>query len=403
MSKTTNVKSGSNQQTVALNIPHHQVTGFESKSYKHEVIYTPAQSVPSFGSYYIIDFKEKNIKVHSIMLNYNVSPISNLSNGPIANYPRFTPVDFWHTRIEIIINNNIIDTLYPTLNFIERNLYELDDYRKIDNYASGNYLDGTNRSSLASYNSNYYFNLKTFFNQNHMALLTSSHDVQLRVYMNTLTNIVEQSTLTGTPIATINSCQLITKVTRLSQSDVQSHLGQMMKIPMHLKYHSTSYQPFTIQAGTTQANLILSSIVGKVSVLYFVINPSGYNQSEYYNYTPLQQFAILDGASTNIVGGVDLLSNFNLLVQSKEWSKSSFLSESFAQLNNSYVYSYSFSVDPVKSYETGGDYTTRQFNGTEQLKLVFPSALGSTTQVDVYALLSSVVEQTHVSVQKLLL
>ena len=81
---------------------------------------------------------------------------------------------------------------------------------RTDNYLikfSGDYKSIVRRNALSITPSTWYMSLDIIFNQAHVKLLQgNASDLQLRITMQPLSNIVSQSTLTGTPIATINSC-----------------------------------------------------------------------------------------------------------------------------------------------------------------------------------------------------
>jgi hypothetical protein len=157
-----------------------------------------------------------------------------------------------------------------------------------------------------------------------------------------------------------------------------------------------------VQSGVSATTLVLTPIVGKVSVIYFIVRPvSGLTGNNAFNYTAISSFAILGAGGDNIVGGVVIPSNLNLLQMGKWWSASSYLSESFSGISNANLYSYSFSADPVKAFESGTNYTTRPFIGSEQLQLNFTGSLAANVQVDVYCFLESAIEQTATTIKKI--
>ena len=60
---------------------------------KHESIIVNAQTLPSFGSNFTIDFRDKGCILHDTVLAFEVSAISGLT-GTVAGYPNFTPTSF---------------------------------------------------------------------------------------------------------------------------------------------------------------------------------------------------------------------------------------------------------------------------------------------------------------------
>lgn len=142
----------------------------------------------------------------------------------------------------------------------------------------------------------------------------------------------------------------------------------------------------------------MSAITGYVSYLFFTIrstNPTGVNQFAYN--TTLDNFEFLSGGSENIVGGQPVQDNLNRLVQASRWLNTTFSSESAG------AYFYSFSLDPVTSWNTNANLSGRQFTGSEILKLTFTTALASAVQVDVFAYTHSALELSPQSVKKIAL
>ena len=157
------------------------------------------------------------------------------------------------------------------------------------------------------------------------------------------------------------------------------------------------YGTFTINTGTSTANMILASITGKVSYLYFTVRyTNALTQSNIWVYDAITSFSILDSSSTNIVGGQDLPSNLVLMNFCKDWCPSTYTCESdiTGASTGQYAYLYSFSSNPLMTHSSATDFGYFQFTGNEQLKVNFASALASPVQVDVYAYVQGVVEQS---------
>jgi hypothetical protein len=95
---------------------------------KHESIIVPSTSAPSWGGYFVIDFRERNCILHDITLQFNVSALTGYT-GSNATSPRYTPAFFWFTRIEIVQNNNVIDTVYANQQFLMNQLYSFDEQK----------------------------------------------------------------------------------------------------------------------------------------------------------------------------------------------------------------------------------------------------------------------------------
>jgi hypothetical protein len=122
-----------------LNIPSSQNTSIPS-GLKHQTVIIPSTSQPSWGSYFVFDFKEKALSLHNIAIQFNVSALTGMSGG---NSLRYTTAFAWFSRIEIVINNQVIDTIYPHQQFILNNIFNNDEKRALINKASGDYADRT--------------------------------------------------------------------------------------------------------------------------------------------------------------------------------------------------------------------------------------------------------------------
>lgn len=370
---------------------------------KHEYIIVPSSSAPSWGGYHVVDVKEKDIIVHDIIARFNVSPITGLT-GSVANFPHYTPAQFWMVRVEIVIGGIVIDTLYATEQFIRNNLYHTDEDRRLTNNSMGAYDSLAQRNALATTTSSYFVNFYTLFKQAHIPLLFNHTEVQLRFYMDNAANNTNQSTLTGNSVSSIISMDLVLKVSRIPQQYSSVLKKQIIGKPHHYKFHETRYGTFNVQSGVSSTNLVLAPFSGSISLIYFVVRPlTGLTNNNQYQFTAINSFYLLNSSSTNISGGQSITNAMALQVFNKHWSLSSYCGETALGLtdNKANVYMYSFSADPIESMEKGITLNTYKFSGTEQLFINFASTLAAPHQVDVFALCDSVLEIGASHVKKL--
>jgi len=381
-----------------LNIPASQDTHVPHHL-KHEIVVVPSTSSPAWGSYFVFDFKEKALTLHKIAIQFNVSPITGLTSTTDV---RYTSAYGWFTRIEIVQNNQVIDTIYPDAQFILNNVFHYDEDRAYLNNASGHYASVSQRVALAATTSNYYVDLWTYFNQAHPDLLYPKDDIQLRVYLDTFQNNFA-GTGTGTAISKINFANLLCSVTRLNSDVNSSKLFHLSKQVHHHKFNETRYATYALNNTGTSYTVVLNAIVGKVSFLIFVIRPSSFSGDDWLKFSALSQFSILDSTSTNITGGQPVLSELALGLYAKEFAKSSYLSETARGLvnNNANVYFYSFGADAEDTISTGRTYNHWDFQGNEQLQIQFASTPSAAFTVDVYAYVNSVLEISPTYVKKL--
>ena len=150
---------------------------------RSEIIIIPATSAPNWGSYFIFDIKERNTIISDLVLNFNVSAITGRS-GDATNYPHFSPACFWNSKIELVVNNVTIDTLYAVSHFVNQRFFFDDMDRLFCNNMGGSYSSVIQRGTLSSTaGTNYYVELRTFYNECHIPILSDSHHLQIRVYM----------------------------------------------------------------------------------------------------------------------------------------------------------------------------------------------------------------------------
>ena len=382
-------------QSQHINVPH----------MKHESIIIPSTSAPSWGGYFVIDFRERNCVLHDLILQFNASALTGYT-GTNATSPRYTPAYFWFSRIELVQNNNVIDTIYANQQFLMNQLFNFDEQRNLINLGCGAYNNTTQRATLAATANAYYVDLWNYFQQGHLPILSQKDDLQVRIYMDTLANnaVTGTATLTASPISTINSCNLIAKVTRLHSSDISNRLKSIQSRPEHYKFNELRFGTFAINSGVSQTSIVLTPLTGHCNYLFFTVRPTASVTGEgYYNYTAITNFAILDGTSTNIVGGQAIPSAMGLLYLGRDWSKSSYLSETALSTTNNgaNVYIWSFSASCVETAETGVDINTYRFTGNEQLQITFTGSLAAGVTVDVYAHMASLVEVSHNAVKKI--
>ena len=372
---------------------------------KHESIIIPSTSAPTWGGYFVIDFRERNCILHDLTIQFNVSALTGYTSTN-ATSPRYTPAFFWFSRIELVQNNNVIDTIYPNQQFLSNQLFNFDEQRTIINLSCGAYNNTTQRATLAASANSYYVDLWNYFQQAHIPILSQKDDLQVRIYMDSLANnaVTGTAVLSTGPTSTINSANLIARVTRLNSSDITSRLRSISLRPEHYKFNELRYGTFAVNAGVTSTSIVLTPLTGQCNYLFFTMRPTASIIGDgYYSYTALSNYAILDGTSTNIVGGQSIPNTMALLYLGREWSKSSYLAETALSTtnNNANVYIWSFSASCVESAETGVDMNTYRFTGNEQLQITFTGSLGAAITIDVYAHMASVVEVSSNAVKKL--
>ena len=129
--------------------------------------------------------------------------------------------------------------------------------------------------------------------------------------------------------------------------------------------------------------------------MFIVRNSANLNGSNYWNFQSVKDWAILDAASTNITGGVQITHKDATLLLNKDNTVSSFCTEA-----NSSAYIYAFSGNVPDVIHSGRSLGYHYFQGNEQILINFNSQLSANVQVDVYAYCGAAVEQSSHFVKK---
>ena len=405
LSHLGNIVQGRNK-SLGLNLSQKQAFNVPN-NLRSEYVIIPGTSAPQFGSYFIFDVKEKNVVISDLIINFNVSAISGLS-GTATNFPNFSPATFWIQKCELVINNVTVDTLYPLQEFISQQFLFEDEDRILNNNLQGNYSGGASsaqRNTLAiTAGQNYYVKLRSFYNECHIPILSDAHNLQIRIYMDSVANIVNQSTLTNTPgpTATLNFANVIVKLMKLPQEIASNRLSLMAKQAEHNIFHNVRYSPFNVNSGVSSTSIVLTPFIGNIVGLFFVVRTASLiTKADAFNFTPILNFAILDSTSSNCVGGQPIPSQLALQYLNSFNSRSSYTSETAlgsnlagAVVNNgANVYCWSFSSNLPEALTHGLLLGHRKFLGNEQLQITFTGVTAANVQIDVFAYCQSVIEQ----------
>jgi hypothetical protein len=85
---------------------------------------------------------------------------------------------------------------------------------------------------------------------------------------------------------------------------MQQRLQIISKAPRHYRYNETKYHNININSGVNSANIILTSITGRVDAIFFVCRPSNaLTGSATTSFTQLASFNLLNSSGTSLIGG----------------------------------------------------------------------------------------------------
>lgn len=381
-----------------LYLPAKQTVSLNSQL-QHGLTIFPSSGTPAWGSYFTIDIKTPNVLIHNIALQFNLGAVTGTS--PVGY---FNPAWYFFTRIEIVQGGNVIKTIHGNQQFLKNQLFEWEKDRLSINQSAGAYSNTTQRGALSSTSTTntLYANLRTYFDEiGGVPVLNDSHSIQLRVYMDTLTNVYKLTSGTLTSVA-INSVNAILKTTKLDSATARNQLSLMSQHPYHNIFHDNVYFSYSVPSGLSTSTTILAGITGKVAALYFTVRANTVTDQAFV-FGQLASYALQDNTGTNIVGGQVVPASFAANLLNKDWCKSSYHSETSFGItdNKANFYCWSFSADIVDSVSNGKCLNSRKFTGQEALVLNWSSALGAAVQVDCYALVESILEMTPSSVKKI--
>ena len=158
-----------------------------------------------------------NIDIKIAML-LNVGPITGVTASSVLTLPAFCSAFKWFTQVNITNQNNSLDIYDSQSNYLMNQMYTSLEDSYFINAAAGPYSSLATRYSMSQTNTVYQVPLKCgVFNQIKSELLNSNHNIRVSVLLDSLTNIINQGTLIGTPTSVLNSCSLILKCSKYDQ------------------------------------------------------------------------------------------------------------------------------------------------------------------------------------------
>jgi hypothetical protein len=378
-----------------FNVATNQV-GSEWFPQKVETTITPTNSTPSWGSMFTINYTEQDVLVQDMTLQFNLPALTATTST------HFVPTYFW-CRVEFIQSGKVHVTHYPVEQLISNNAWYEDEDRVYYNIASGPYQSTTARIAQASAPNQYYLHLRSIFDCGEpIPILDHSHNIQLRVYMSNLADVVAPAgTGLSCPITSVN---LLTKIVRLRKNEADQKRNEIAKRPYHIKFAEPRSMLITIPSGVLSTDVVLNAINGRIAYLMFVCRPSNaLVNNSCYQFSPIASFGILDSAGQNISGGQLISNSQACLILNRNYTVSTYTSEnalSYLTDNKVNVYMYSFCESPADFMNYGISSGYHKFTGTERLQLNFQSTLSSNMQVDVFAFNEAVLEISRNSTER---
>ena len=305
-----------------------------------------------------------------------------------------SPIPFAFATIDILINGVIVDTRRGDEQLLINQLNVQDETRMLFNYEMGSYSSVASRSGLNASNGKYYLPLNlSILNSGNFQILNPQTEIEIKFTMNSAVNVINQSTLTGTPVLPWAGGEILLRCTRLPPAYVQQTLQSIPKQPKHYHYHRLQYAPYAINSGVSNTSITLSTLNGNISHLFFILrkNTELTNLTQ-WQFQEIAQFEIKDSAGASLTGGRPILSRESRLNNARFWTRSTYLTEVDSGVSNAYVYLYSFSADPVRALQSGARLNAYKFTGQELLNLTFPSDLAAASTLEVYVYAENTVQ-----------
>ena len=386
----------------SYNLASRQTQVCQPAGLKNEVLTFPSSTQASWGSNTSFFIRASGgILLHKADLQIQLGAVSGLS-GTQTNYPAINPSYFFLQRLMVLVNGvPIQDSISPGLGqYLLNNITNTDESRAVIEATSGSRTNIAQRNTKSTTSGEYWnIPLKLFFNETSFPILNDKHEIEIRVYFDFPYNFVSQGTLTGIPSIPIQSANLLCYVSRLPQEIVNGELAQLQKEPKHLRFHKEHYSQYSIQSGSSGYTVTLTNLIGKFDYLVFTLrNQNAITGENAYKFLPITSYHLVSADGASLTGGNPVLSHQALSVMGRKNSRSSLFAESLLGSWDSYVYAWSPSTNPMEALDHGLCLTTHQFKGSENLVLVFPSALPANCFLDVFAYRLDILDQTRAGI-----
>ena len=127
-----------------LNLTQSQTSFIPTQNVIPTTLTIPSQSAFAWGAPSIIELKIKNIKVHEAILALTLGAVTGVTPDG-TTYPNLNPSSSFFSKVEIVVDGNVEETINPDFNFIRNQLYASDIDRAMNNYAMGSYTNTSSR------------------------------------------------------------------------------------------------------------------------------------------------------------------------------------------------------------------------------------------------------------------
>lgn len=287
---------------------HQQMT--VNRALKQEIISFQAAQIPQWSSPFSVFVRNSGgLICHQAVLVMSPSaPISGLT-GTVTNFPNLSPLPLAITSFDTIINGVVCDTRRGDEQFLLNNLVYQDEERLLRNFEQGSYSSVAARSAINLATGKYYFPIQCqLIDAANFRVLSPSSEIEFKFNMNSIGNVVNQSTLTGTPVLNWAGAEILLRCTRLTPAIVQNEISQIVKQPKNYLYHRLQYAPYALNSGISNTTITLSTFNGNISHLMFIVRPNtAMTNLNQWSFSQISSFEIKDSAGTSLTGGRPIL------------------------------------------------------------------------------------------------
>ena len=358
-----------------------------------------SNSTATFNSIVTFDINQVG-KINELYLLFNMSAITGVTGNSALSVPAPISSFKWFSTVTYSYQGQVIDTVTNDQDFIHQQISYDDQDRTFINVASGNYQSQASRYLLGQSSNIYQVPLRSFINQVNPEILNSNaHSIRVSVTLDTLANILDVGTLVGANMV-INSLSLLVKMQKLDMPTINYKMNQLAKIGRYQDiFTSNLQQQFTVLAGAANCIINLPNFINSnVNYIYFTIRAiTGLTKSAGFNYiNNIVSYHLINSSGESLCGGQPVLSNVGLYILNEDSTRGSYSTET-----GSSVFFWFHSTNAIQTLATGTPLSSRLYNGSENLTLVFNSQLLVNHQVDIYASAVSVFNQTPIGVSKL--
>ena len=404
----TNSLSTSNTKTIAVENARVKMNGYNvslaqsislDSSLKNEILQIASSSIPSWGSAFTFQMKEKNINFHDYAIQFVTSAVT--GTGTVVG--AYLPAYFFIDRMES--NSNGINLITETGKelFMRSNVQQDNEDRAGTNVTAGCYDSLAQRTLLSSQTTTntHIISLTNLLSQLRLNLLNNAHNLDIKVTMANFSDIfvVTSGTLVS---STILSATMICTVTRLNQSTVMNRLNSMAENPYVINGHDVVVTTAVVNSGVSSVTIPLTAFNGDISHFYFNVrlNATAYTGLTLMTFIPITNFSLNDSSGTSISGLVTHSMSTHL---NRMYVQSSIYAENYLSSNNQNMnlYFYSHSIDPVTSLKNGLSLGSRKYNSNDTLTINFMTTLSAAVIVDVFGYREIMVEQSVNGIRKI--